>query len=98
MPTPSTSAVKRNIYEIISKKHDLSRKRITTFHVTNPPQDFCVARKLGIECINLNFDASAHTTKMGARSSSEIREQITNQDGTLTYKSATFNVYFNIRT
>jgi hypothetical protein len=97
MPTPSTSVVKGNRYDI-SKRHDLSKKRITIFHVTNPPQDFRVARKLGIECINLNFNASARTAKMVAGSSSEIREQITNQDGIITYKSATFNVYFSICT
>jgi hypothetical protein len=98
MPTPFTSVVKRNRYEIISKKHELSRKRVTIFHAANPPKDFRVARKLGIACIKLNFNASAHTTKMAAGSSSEIREQITNQDGIITYKSATFNVYFNICT
>jgi len=48
MPTPSTSVISENSrLEIISKKHDLSRKRVTIFHVTNHPQVFCVARELG---------------------------------------------------
>jgi len=56
MPSPYISVISENCkLEIISKKHDLSRKRITIFHGTNPPQVFRVARKLGIECINLSY-------------------------------------------
>jgi len=42
--------------------------------------------------------ASAHTIKMVAASSSKMQEQITNQDGITTHKSAIFNVYFKICT
>jgi len=61
--------------EIISKKQDLSRKRVTISHVTNP-QAFCVAPKFGIVSINQNSNASAHTTKMVAASPSEMRYKL----------------------
>jgi hypothetical protein len=77
MPAPSTSVINENCrLEIFSKKHDRSRKRITIFHGKNTLQVFRVARKLGVECINLNYNASAHTMKMVAASSPEMREQL----------------------
>ena len=82
MPTPSTSVINENSrLEIISKKRDLSRKWITIFRVTNHQQVFRVARKLGIECVKLNYNASSTSMKMVTGSSSEMREQITNQVG-----------------
>jgi hypothetical protein len=77
MPTPSTSVINENCRrEIISKKHDLSRKRITISHGTYPSQVFRVARKLGIECINLHYNASARTVKMVVASSSDMGNKL----------------------
>jgi hypothetical protein len=58
---------------MISKKDDPSRKRITIFRVKNHPQVFRVARKLGIKCVNLNYNAALNTMEFVAASSSEMR-------------------------
>jgi hypothetical protein len=83
MPMPSTSVINENGGLEISKKHDLSRKRITIFHITNA-QIFRIANKLGIKFKNLNYSAS-NTMEMVAASSSKMREKITNREGIITH-------------
>jgi carboxylesterase type B len=75
----------KQLVEIISKKHDLSRKRITIFHITNHPQVLRVAHKLDIGYVILNYNASSNTVKIVTASSSEMQEQITNQQDIITH-------------